>query len=177
LAMAWGIVKQHKGYILVDSSLNVGTQFKIYLPLTDRPVVDLTAEANTSLPGGDELILLVEDDPLVRESTDSILSAVGYQVVSSDCAEAALRVFSQEKREISLILSDVVMPGIKGPEFYQEIRKITDIPVIFMSGYTFDSLREQGLVKEGILLINKPIQPMELLTKIRETLDLAATFS
>ena len=177
LAMAWGIVKQHKGYILVDSMLNKGTRFKIYLPLTDRPVIDLTPESNTSLPGGDELILLVEDDPLVRESTNSILSAVGYQVVSSDCAESALRVLTQEEKNISLILSDVVMPGIKGPEFYQEIRKITEIPVIFMSGYTFDSLRDQGLVREGVLLINKPIQPMELLTKIRETLDLAATFS
>ncbi len=177
LAMAWGIVKQHKGYILVDSELGKGTQFKIYLPLTNRPVLDLTSEANTSLPGGDELILLVEDDPLVRESTYSILSAVGYQVVSSDCAESALKILNQEEKNISLILSDVVMPGIKGPEFYQEIRKITAIPVIFMSGYTFDSLREQGLVREGVLLINKPIQPMELLTKIRETLDLAATFS
>ncbi len=171
LAMAWGIVKQHKGYILVDSVAGEGTQFKIYLPLTNQPVVQSEVPANTQLPGGTETILLVEDDPLVRESTYSILTTVGYQVVTSDCAEAALKVLDQKKTVFSLILSDVVMPGIKGPEFYQEISKKTAIPVIFMSGYTFDSLHELGLVREGVLLLNKPVQPMELLLKIRETLD------
>ena len=77
--------------------------------------------------------------------------------------------------DFSLILSDVVMPGIKGPEFYQEIRNRTTIPVIFISGYTFDSLREQGLVREGVVLLNKPIVPITLLTKIREILDLSNT--
>ncbi len=171
LAMAWGIVKQHKGYILVDSELGQGTAFKIYLPLTDHCVTSIAATEATSLPGGYETILLVEDDPLVRESTNSILSAVGYHVIASDCAESALKILDKSKDHFSLILSDVVMPGIKGPEFYQEIRKKTAVPVIFMSGYTFDSLHEQGLVREGIILLNKPIQAMELLTKIRETID------
>lgn len=171
LAMAWGIVKQHKGYILVDSIPNEGSRFKIYLPLTDQQLAPQVETTSSQLPRGNETILLVEDDPLVRESTHSILSSVGYQVIISDCAEAALKIIDQEKAVLDLVLSDVVMPGIKGPEFYQEIRKKTDIPVIFMSGYTFDSLREQGLVREGILLLNKPIQPFFLLTKIRQTLD------
>ncbi|MEA3332616.1 MAG: ATP-binding protein, partial [Pseudomonadota bacterium] len=174
LAMAWGIVKQHKGYILVDSLPGEGTNFKIYLPLTDQPVVLTAVEVNTPLPGGDETILLVEDDPLVRESTHSILTAVGYRVVTSDCAESALEVLEQKNTNLSLILSDVVMPGLKGSEFYLEIRKKTDIPVIFMSGYTFDALHEQGLVREGVRLLNKPIQPIALLTEIRETLNIAA---
>ncbi|MCW8892122.1 MAG: PAS domain S-box protein [Deltaproteobacteria bacterium] len=171
LAMAWGIVKQHKGYILVESVPGEGTCFKIYLPLTDRQVTPQAVPLSGKLPGGDETILLVEDDPLVRESTHSILTAVGYQVVDTDCAEAALAALDQRKSELDLVLSDVVMPGIKGPEFYQEIRKKTEVPVIFISGYTFDSLREQGLVREGVMLLNKPIQPLELLTRIRETLD------
>lgn len=171
LAMAWGIVKQHKGYILVDSHHGEGSQFKIYLPLTNQPVANSEVMVSTQLPGGSETILLVEDDPLVRESTYSILTTVGYQVVTSDCAEAALKILDKKNIVLSLILSDVVMPGIKGPEFYQEIRKRTAIPVIFMSGYTFDSLHEQGLVREGVLLLNKPIRPIELLSKIRETLD------
>ncbi len=174
LAMAWGIVKQHKGYILVDSFPGEGSQFKIYLPLTNQSVAKPIVQSSAQLPGGDETILLVEDDPLVRESTYSILTTVGYRVVTSDCAESALRVLDLKKNELSLILSDVVMPGIKGPEFYQEIRKKTAIPVIFMSGYTFDSLHEQGLFREGVMLLNKPIQPMELLTRIRETLDSTA---
>jgi CheY-like chemotaxis protein len=171
LAMAWGIVKQHKGYILVDSYSGKGSQFKIYLPLTNQPVATPVVLTSTQLPGGNETILLVEDDPLVRESTNIILSTVGYQVTTSNCAESALKVLEQKKNGLSLILSDVVMPGIKGPEFYQEIRKITEIPVIFMSGYTFDSMHEQGLFREEVTLLNKPIQPIVLLTAIREKLD------
>ncbi|MCD6580744.1 MAG: PAS domain S-box protein [Desulfuromusa sp.] len=176
LAMAWGIVKQHKGYILLDSAPGKGARFKIYLPLTDQRLIPQEAPKSGKLPGGDETILLVEDDPLVREATYSILTTVGYQVVSSDCAESALKILDQQNKNLSLVLSDVVMPGIKGPEFYQEIRKKTDIPVIFMSGYTFDSLHEQGLVREEVLLLNKPVQPLELLTKIRETLDTETNF-
>ena len=172
LAMAWGIVKQHKGYILAESSKEEGTCFKIYLPLTDREAHLQPIQQHAQLPGGKETILLVEDDPLVRESTHSILSAVGYEVIDSDCAESALAILDKERGRLALVLSDVVMPGIKGPEFFQEIRKKSAIPVIFMSGYTFDSLREQGLVREGVPLLNKPIQPLELLTLIRDLLDL-----
>ncbi|MEA3362460.1 MAG: PAS domain S-box protein [Thermodesulfobacteriota bacterium] len=171
LAMVYGIVKQHKGYILVDSVPGEGACFKIYLPLTKQQVPSPIIAANGQLPGGNETILLVEDDPLVRESTMSILTTVGYQVILSDCAESALNVLDQQNEKLALILSDVVMPGMKGLDFYQELRKKTAIPVIFLSGYTFDSLREQGLVNEGLLLLNKPIQPRELLTRIRETLD------
>ena len=171
LAMVWGIVKQHKGYILVDSVIGEGSCFKIYLPMTSQWLPPRMTTVNDQLPGGDETILLVEDDPLVRESTATILTTVGYQVVSSDCAEAALKILDQKNSHLALILSDVVMPGIKGGEFYQEIRKRTAIPIIFISGYAFDSLREQGLVREGVTLLNKPIQPRVLLTKIRETLE------
>jgi len=167
----WGIVKQHKGYILVDSVIGEGSCFKIYLPMTSQWLPPQLTTVNDQLPGGDETVLLVEDDPLVRESTASILTTVGYRVVSSDCAEAALKILDQQNSNLALILSDVVMPGIKGTEFYQEIRKRTAIPIIFISGYTFDSLREQGLVREDVMLLNKPIQPRVLLTKIRETLD------
>lgn len=172
LAIAWGIMKQHKGYILVDSEPEKGTRFQIFLPLTrQKPARQLLAAAPGQLPGGSERILLVEDDQQVRESTYSILSAVGYKVVTSDCAKTALKLLDEQETELSLILSDVVMPGMKGTEFYQEIRKITEIPVIFISGYTFDSLREQGLVGEGFILLNKPIPPIDLLTRIRETID------
>jgi signal transduction histidine kinase/CheY-like chemotaxis protein len=171
LAMVWGIVKQHNGYILLDSIPGAGSCFKIYLPLTTQPLPLQVEAVNSLLPGGDEIILLVEDDPLVRESTRAILTTVGYRVVSSDCAESALKILDQEESDLSLILSDVVMPGLKGAEFYHEIRKRTATPVVFISGYTFDSLREQGLVGEGVTLLNKPIEPVILLTRIREILD------
>ncbi len=171
LAIAWGIIKQHKGYILVDSEPGQGSRFSIYLPLSNKLAIQQVTVRNHQLPGGTETILLVEDDQLVRESTYSILTAVGYQVITSDCAETALESLQREGHRLSLILSDVVMPGMKGTEFYSEIRKMTNVPVIFISGYTFDALREQGLVGEDALLLNKPIQPVDLLTRIRETLD------
>jgi PAS domain S-box-containing protein len=171
LAMVWGIVKQHKGYILLHSAPGEGSQFKIYLPLSQQPLPEILHQPTGKLPGGKETILLVEDDPLVRESTHSILSAVGYQVLTSDRAEPALKILQENLSSLSLVLSDVVMPGLKGFEFYREIRKIAGLPVIFMSGYTFDSLYEQGLVKEGVLLLNKPIQPKDLLFHVRQTLD------
>ena len=171
LAMVWGIVKQHKGYVLLHSTPGAGSQFKIYLPLSHQPLPDKSPQPAGELLGGEETILLVEDDPLVRESTYSILTAVGYRVLTSDRAEPALKVLQENLSSLSLVLSDIVMPGLKGPEFYHEIRKIGDLPVIFMSGYTFDSLYEQGLVKEGVLLLNKPIQPKDLLFHVRQTLD------
>jgi PAS domain S-box-containing protein len=171
LAMAWGIVKQHKGYILVESDPGKGSRFKIYLPQTEQPLAVKSIQSTSELPRGTETILLVEDDPLVRESTCSILSAVGYHVVTCDCAEAGLTCIEQKGSSLDLVLSDVIMPGMKGPEFYQEIRKKSAIPIIFMSGYTFDYLQEQGLVKEEVLLLNKPIEPLELLTEIRQSLN------
>ena len=175
LAMVWGIIKQHKGYIVVDNATEVGAKFKIYLPLTDRPTQKYVEQVSAKLPGGDETILLVEDDPLVRESTKSILTTVGYSVIASDCAESALQIIDTQKIVFALILSDVVMPGIKGHEFYQELRKKTAVPVIFISGYPFDYLRDQGLLKEGLMLLNKPIQPIKLLTEIRNVIDAVAT--
>lgn len=170
LAIAWGIVKQHKGYILVESEYDKGSCFKIYLPLTDkRPLQKVTAASGT-MPGGEETILLVEDDPQVLETNYSILTSVGYQVVTANCADSALKTLDDRADGLDMILSDVVMPGIKGSAFYQEIRKRSDIPVVFISGYTFDALRDQGLVKDDIVLLNKPISPLTLLTKIRDVI-------
>ncbi len=167
LAMAWGIIKQHKGYIKVESTLGHGSCFSIYLPLTEKRLPNPTLELAGDLPGGNETILLVEDDPLVRDSTESILTAVGYSVHTCNCAEAALNYLASTSEAIDIIVSDVVMPGLKGPEFYHALRKITEAPVLFMSGYTFDSLREQGLLNEGVPLLSKPVQAVDLLKTIR----------
>lgn len=172
LAIVWGIIKQHKGYILVDSEQGKGTTFQIYLPLTTRKPLRIHAPARGELPGGKETILLVEDDSQVLEITHNILASVGYKVITGNCAKSALQTLERKNQTIDLILSDVVMPGIKGSEFYHEIRKRTNIPVVFISGYTFDALRDQGLVGDDIILLNKPISPLLLLTKIRETIDL-----
>ena len=171
LAMAWGIIKQHKGYIKVDSQKGNGSCFNIFLPLSKEKVPELPIETPEELPGGQETILLVEDDQLVMEATENILTSVGYKVHTRNTALLALEFLKDYHQDIHIILSDVVMPGLKGPEFYHELRKITVAPVIFMSGYTFDSLREQGLLNEGVPLLSKPVQPVDLLISIRSQLD------
>ncbi len=141
------------------------------MPLTTKRPLQKRLPRQGALPGGDETILLVEDDPQVLETTWNILSSVGYKVVTSSCAEAALQTLDSGENEFSLILSDVVMPGMKGSEFYLALRQKTDIPIVFISGYTFDTLRDQGLVAEEITLLSKPISPLDLLSKLRETID------
>ncbi len=171
LATAWGIVKQHRGYILVESRLSQGSCFHIYLPLIAARAEVQVEPADDQLIGGEESILLVEDDPLVRESTSSILTSVGYRVEVCDCAEAALRSLDRAGTPFDLILSDVVMPGMKGSDFYEELRSRTSVPVIFISGYTFDWLIEQGLVEADYLLLYKPIKTARLLQQVRNVID------
>ncbi|OEU72148.1 MAG: hypothetical protein BA864_03035 [Desulfuromonadales bacterium C00003093] len=171
LAIAYGITKQHKGYIIVDSTREKGACFNIYLPLTTKRPLQKRLLRKGALPGGDETIMLVEDDPQVLETTWNILTSVGYKVVTSSCAEEALKTLDSGENKFSLILSDVVMPGMKGSEFYLALRQKTDIPIVFISGYTFDTLRDQGLVAEEITLLSKPISPLDLLSKLREIID------
>lgn len=172
LAVVYGIIKQHKGYINLYSEPDKGTSFKIYLPLIKLEVEEAK---NTNLPpvkGGTETILVAEDDAAVRKLTKDMLEKFGYKVISVENGEDAVNEFKANVNDIRLLVMDVMMPKKNGKEAYEEIKKITpDIKALFMSGYAEDLLHKEGTLDEGLKFILKPLSPILLLRTVRAILD------
>jgi PAS domain S-box-containing protein len=172
LAIAYGIVKQHEGYINVYSEPGKGSVFKIYLPL--RKIAREEAEVpgpQVYTTGGTETILLCEDDFDVRKITRDLLAGAGYTVIEAVDGKDALRVFNDHRDRIDLLVFDVIMPRMSGKEAYEEIRKIQpSVKVLFTSGYTGDILQRRGIMEEGLHFLSKPVSPDMLLKKVREIL-------
>ena len=173
LAMVYGIIKQHDGYITVHSKAGKGTLFHIYLPLITKAVQESAFPIITSPPKrGTETILLAEDDIAVRKITKDILEGSGYAVIEAEDGEDAIKKFEARKDEIELLIFDVIMPKKSGIEAYEEIRKQQPaIRILFTSGYTADILHRKGIVEEDQPFISKPVPPDTFLRKIREVLD------
>ncbi len=172
LAMVYGIVKQHDGYINVYSEPSKGTIFKIYIPLIKTTVEEKKGEVLSILEGGTETILLAEDDAQVRELIREVLTGFGYTVLEAKDGQDALRVYKENENRIQLLILDVIIPKKNGKGVYDEIKmKRPDVRVIFMSGYDANILHKKGVIEEGLEFISKPIMPDELLRKVREVLD------
>ena len=171
LAIVYGIVKQHNGYITVDSEEGKGTTFRIYFPLIDGKAEDEAAEASAPA-GGKETILIAEDDAAVREPLKATLEIFGYDVIETVNGEDAVAKFKENKERIKLLLFDVIMPKMNGKEAYEEIKQIApDIKAIFTSGYTANTLQTKEILEKGLTFISKPVSPNNLSRKIREVLD------
>jgi two-component system, cell cycle sensor histidine kinase and response regulator CckA len=173
LSTVYGIVKQSGGYITVDSAPNRGTRFSIYLPPTNR-IAKTTATTDIAppIPLGSETILLVEDEAALRELACSTLSAGGYTVLSAGSAESAITIAQRHGSRIHLVLTDVMLPGISGPNLVESLRiSFPQIKTIFMSGYTDELLGEHGMLSPEIVVLQKPFSNKTLLTKMRELLD------
>ncbi len=171
LSIVYGIIKQHEGSILVNSEPGKGTSFDIYLPLSVRCEAEEKAEISTTVVGGTETLLIAEDEAIVKFSMKKILEKSGYSVFAASDGEEAVALF-REHDDISLVLSDVVMPGKKGKELLSEIRMIKPaVKIIFISGYTADVMHQKGIFEEGMDFIAKPVSKNDLLRKIREVLD------
>ena len=172
MAVVYGIVKGHDGYINVYSEPALGTTFKIYLPLTSMEA-EVTTESIQPIPlGKGETILIAEDEPAVREVLRLSLQEYGYMVIEAENGEDAVKQYKDNMDEVSLVLLDVIMPVKNGREAYNEIKSLKpDTKVIFMSGYTEDIIMGKGLLKSDTELIPKPIAPDSLLRKVREVLD------
>jgi PAS domain S-box-containing protein len=170
LAMVYGIVKQHNGFIRVKSEPDHGTTFKIYLPLLDiNAKVGLNVDIQPQ-KGGKETILLIEDDKDVRNLLKEMLGSFGYDVIEAVDGIDGVDKFRDHQNEIHLLLTDIMMPRKNGKEAYNDIKKIKgDIKVIFISGYSAAATRE--LLDEGLIFLAKPVSPRELLVKIREALE------
>jgi PAS domain S-box-containing protein len=173
LAMAYGIVKQHNGHIMVESEPGAGTTFKVYLPLVPYQEPEAKPEPQVLQPQtGHELILVAEDEPAVRELVAGILTGFGYRVLLACDGEEAVAVFREHQNEIKLVLMDVIMPRMSGKAACDQISlQKPDIKVIFTSGYTADAIRSKGDLGPGVELVLKPVQPLFLLRKVREVLD------
>jgi signal transduction histidine kinase len=172
LPTAYGIVKQSGGHIDVESRIGKGTAFRILLPETkQRPSV-----APPSVPPGErsaaETILLVDDEPLVREATRRTLRSLGYQVVGAKNAEDALRLIAEQGEGIRLVITDVMMPGMNGLELARELGKLRpSLKVLFISGYTAGVLTERGFLSENVDFVQKPVSRDALAQRLRELLD------
>jgi len=173
LSTAYGIIKQHEGNIWVYSEPDRGTCFKIYLPVSNaEPEPQLVAESPARVPRGDETILLVEDEPRVRDAVKRALENYGYTVVSATHPDEATSVFGEDPSSVDLLLSDVVMPGCDGIQLHSQLSAHRpDLPVLFMSGYTDRSILEEGVLTPGIPFIQKPFSPAQLVRKVRSVLD------
>ena len=172
LAVTYGIVKQHNGFIEVESVPGKGTTFNIYFPAAAGEVFQPNEPASVSVKEGDETILLAEDDSDARAAISDMLRMNGYTVVEAVDGEDAVKVFNENRDRINLLLLDVRMPRKNGREAYEEVRKIRkDINAIFISGYTADLIDSQGICAEGLDFISKVASPDEILEKMREVLD------
>jgi PAS domain S-box-containing protein len=164
-----GIVEQSGGYVEVNSELGCGTTFKIYLPRVEDASADSGTPEAVSAMGGKETVLVVEDQPEVRGYAAAALRAYGYQVIEAANANEALLVC--ERESVDLMLTDVVMPSLSGRELADRLKqRRPGIKVLFMSGYTDDTIVHHGVLEKDAEFIQKPFSPGQLAIKVREVL-------
>ena len=171
LSMVYGIVKQHRGSVLVSSETGEGAIFKIYLPLLEESVVTKEIKRPLSLAGGTETLLVVEDEEIVKFFLKRTLEKAVYRVYVAGDGDEAITLFRAHD-DISLVLSDVIMPRKNGKELLAEIRQIKpEMKFVFISGYTANIMDFEGLQGEGPDFIMKPFSKHELLLRLRDVLD------
>jgi len=174
LSTVYGIIKQSGGYIWVYSEPGKGTTFKIYFPRVEQPVQALGVEKrpSSSVQQGSETILLVEDDPQLRDLTSSVLTQCGYKVLTAGSAEDGLAISKKHHRDIRLLITDVVMPRINGRQLAEQVLRIApEVRVLYISGYTDDAIVHYGVLDEGLWFLPKPFTMAALVNKVREVLD------
>ncbi len=170
LSTVYGIVRQSRGHVWLYSEPGKGTVFKVYLPATEGK--DQTSpEPMPEMPvAGSETVLVAEDEDAVRTLVTEVLSMAGYNVLPAENGQKALEMLDGDTP--SLLLTDVVMPGMSGAELANRVQAShPDIKVIYMSGYTDEAIVDQGMLAEGVEFIQKPFSPNNLLRRVRSVLD------
>jgi PAS domain S-box-containing protein len=174
LATVYGIVKQHQGWVEVQSEVGKGTAFKVFLPRNGE-----TAEASDGQPaenavrGGTETILVVEDEALVRELACNVLAGHGYRILQAESGAAALKVWQTSKERIDLLLTDLVMPDcLNGRELAEKLwAERPRLKVLFTSGYSADVVAKDSVLRSGLNFLPKPCHPHKLALAVRDCLD------
>ncbi|MGA7240910.1 MAG: PAS domain S-box protein [Bryobacteraceae bacterium] len=177
LSTVYGIVHQCNGWIEVSSELGRGAEFRVYLPRVDAASVPNEPETTAPGPrGGEETVLLVEDNAEVRTYTAGVLGSSGYHVLEAADGAAALTLVRGYKGDIDVLVTDVIMPGMSGKDLADRIRDLRPkLLVLFISGYTADVLARRGVLQEDVAYLPKPFSADSLVAKIRELLSKPAT--
>jgi two-component system cell cycle sensor histidine kinase/response regulator CckA len=172
LAMVYGIVRQAGGSITVDSEAGRGAVIEVYLPRIDAVALAPRAFETPSPTRAHETILLVEDEPSLRSITRETLMEEGYRVLDAASGEEAIALAASTSDVIHLLLTDVMMPGMKGPELAASLEATHPrLKVVFMSGYTSDALARRGAARPGMSVLEKPFNASSLFARVREALE------
>jgi PAS domain S-box-containing protein len=176
LAIVYGIVKNHEGYIMCHSQPRKGTTFKIYLPVLRQELgfTDMvsTTESELTIIGGDETILLVDDEKFIRELGLDVLGRAGYEVLTATDGESALELYRQERGQIDLVILDLIMPGMGGSKCLEELLKLDPhAQVLIASGYSPDGPTKGALEAGARGFVSKPYDTRQLLHLVRQILD------
>jgi signal transduction histidine kinase/CheY-like chemotaxis protein len=171
LASAYGIIKNHGGFIEVESEAGEGASFHIYLPASDKQVIDET-DAFEEVLKGNETILLVDDEMMIIEVGQEILNALGYEVLPALSGQEAVEIYTNKNTSIDMVVLDMIMPGMSGGEAYDQLKKINpQVRVLLCSGYSLSGQATEILDRGCDGFIQKPFKLRELSVKIREILD------
>ena len=170
LASAYGIIKNHNGYIELESEKGVGTTFKIFLPATGKRLPAETNKGNNK--PSKEIILLVDDEEMVLDSGVKMLRILDFEVITAVDGETALEIYKDRGEEIDMVILDMIMPGMNGEEVYNKLKETDpDVKVLISSGYSMDGLPEGFGVQTGEHFLQKPFDLKTLFRKTREVLD------
>jgi CheY-like chemotaxis protein len=173
LSTVHGIVKQSGGHIWVYSEPGKGTSFKIHLPRAESGAAATPAhKGSTASSGGSETILVAEDESIVRGLMQRVLTDAGYTVIVAENAQDALLACERHASAVSLLVTDVVMPDMSGPELAERLKNLRPgLKVLFISGYTENSIVHHGVLDDGIHFLPKPFSVTGLLDKVRDVLN------
>lgn len=173
LSIIYGIVNQHKGHISVYSEPRQGTTFRILLPLMEEKVsANASKVCHEPLPGGNETILIVDDEAAIRQYLELFLTSLGYSVLFARDGQEAIDIFSDHEHDVSLVLMDIIMPNKNGREAAREINNINPgTKIVYTSGYPSDLISDRNLLEVGAELLMKPLMPTELALRMRAALN------
>lgn len=169
LAMVYNTVRRHRGAVTLDSEPGVGTTFHVYLP---SHVAAAEEGPGAAIAGKGEVVLLVDDEPAMREFGGEVLKEYGYRVLLATNGEEALQVFKEQSETVDLVVLDLVMPGMDGGQTFLEMKKIrNDVKAFFCTGFTSDQVIATLFEEEHLKAIKKPFQVMDFLAMVRQVID------
>jgi len=171
LSTVYGIVKQTGGYVMVQSEAGRGATFQIYLPRVDGVAEKHSVPVPHAALGGNETVLLVEDEESVRQLVRETLASKGYEVMEAENGEDGVAIAARHNGKIDLVITDVVMPGMGGRELVKQLAQTRpETKVLYLSGYTEDAIVSEGTIESGAAFLQKPFTLQNLSRKVREVL-------